>query len=283
MGGRGASSGASGGGGSIAAGLNANKNQAGYQKGSWNTLQGVHMPGWDDDANPAIQKWQGQTEDKAARFLAKNHNDYQFVPDPNDPKGGGTYIDPNTGQPIDTSGYNFYQGDFQRFSLATGLNAKPVVVDEKTFDSIMQQTGGQVLYRGEASQAQCDRFMYADMAHTGVGSFGDGYYFSQDASVANQYAQNKGGSNGRVMKMALLPSARITDLQAVDAGINSSSSRLSGALLKQGRSAVFRYQNEGQAQMAIRQGYNTVTVSYDYHYSVTRGVFLVCDKTRHKW
>ena len=284
MGGRGASSGASGGGGGIVAGLNANKNQAGYQNGSWNTLQGVHMPGWDDNANPAIQKWQGQTDDKAARFLAKNHNDYQFVPDPNDPSGrSGGYIDPKTGEAIDTSGFNFYQGDFQRFSLATGMNSKPMVVDEKTFDAIQQQTGAQVLYRGEASQSQCDRFMNADYSHTGVGSFGDGYYFSQEAWVANDYADDKGGRNGRVMKMMLMPSARITNYNSVNSAIAGTSANLKSALLKQGNSAMSAYNNEGQAQMAIKQGYNVVTVSSDYHYAVDRGCFIVCKKTKHSW
>lgn len=231
------------------------------------SLKGVYEPGYDADGNQAVTKWQGQTEDKATRFLAKVHNDIDY----------NNYPD----------GYGFYEGDYQKFSLALGLNAKPQVMPDAQFDKMVAQYGLQTIYRGEAGQAQVDRFMNADYSHTGVGSYGDGFYFSDRASTANDYADYKGGKNGRVMKMALSPTARIITYDALRREMAKAGYAFQSALHKQGHSATSSYLNEGEAQFAIKLGYNVVSncgfMGSDYHYALTRDAFIVSDKVKHKW
>lgn len=266
MGGRGAGSGRGGGGG----GLNAGYQATAGQRNSYGRLQGVYQPGYDNNGNPAVQKWQGQTEDKASRFLARVHNTVDY----ND------YDD----------GYGFYEGDYQKFSLALGTNDKATVVPDAQFDKIVQANNLQVVYRGEASQRQVDRFMNAEYSHTGVGSYGDGFYFSDNASTANGYASMKGGSGGRVLKMALSPNARVISYSDLQARMAQAGAGLRSALAKQGMSARAggsSYLNEGEAQYALKLGYNVVAeVGYggsDYHYALTRDAFIVSDKVKHHW
>jgi len=267
MGGRGASSGASKSGGTIAA-LNSGYQNGPPQKDPGTGLQGVYAPGFDNNGNEQLLKWQGQDDDKSARFLAKVHNSVDL----NDPQ----YAD----------GYNYYEGDYQKFSLAMGMNDKPTVLSEAAFDKLVQQNNLQVLYRGEGGQAQADRFMYAENSHTGIGTYGDGFYFSEDKWVANNYARSKGGSAGVVEKMALSPSARIITYNQLMAKMYNSSSDLHAALNKQGKSARAggaQYLNEGEAQYALKLGYNVVTMGSGYHYACDRSAFIVCKTTKHQY
>lgn len=237
------------------------------------SLQGVYAPGWDDNGNPAVQKWQAQDPDKAAKFLAKVHNDVNY----------SNYND----------GFTFYEGDFQKFSLALGMNDKPTVLPDAQFDAMVKANNLQVVYRGEAGQSQVDRFMNADFSHTGIGSYGDGFYFSDDKGVANMYAQKKGGSNGRVFKAVLAPTARIITYDDLVSrmqkdGVYSANSgtKLGRALSKQGKSAAAgggKYLNEGEAQYAMKLGYDVVAGWGGYHYAVNRSAFIVSDKVKHHW
>lgn len=228
-------------------------------------LRGVYQEGYTDENNPQLIKWQGQTPQKSVAFMAKVHNmDYSQYKDK----------------------YGFYDGDYQKMSLALGLNKPPTVLSEKEFNAVVKANNLQVLYRGEAGQSRCDRFMTAQYGHTGVGNFGDGYYFSQFKGVANSYASSKGGSSGRVMKMALSPTAKCITYDDLMRKWNALPSSMKNALKKQGSSATSTgYGNRGQAQLALKLGYNVVTDvnGSDYHYGLTRDAFIVCETTKHHW
>ena len=239
--------------------------------GGDSTLEGVYAPGWDDGGNPQVQKWQQQDPDKAARFLAKIHNDTDYA----------DYDD----------GYGYYEGDYQKFSLTLGMDKGPTVIPDAQFDAMVKANGLQVIYRGEAGAGQVDRFMNAKYSHTGIGTYGDGFYFSDDKSVANSYAQMKGGAGGRVIKAVLSPSARIISYDDLVTrmqkdGVYGGGSPLGSALGKQGRSAAAgggTYLNEGEAQYAVKLGYNVVAGWGGYHYAVDRSAFIVSDKVKHHW
>lgn len=227
--------------------------------GQSSDLQGVYAPGFDDNGNPNVQKWQGQDDEtKAMRYLSRIHNNtnYDDYPD----------------------SYEFYEGDYQKFSLSLGMNDKPQVVSDAQFDQMVKQNNLQVLYRGEAGQTQTDRFMTSDYSHTGVGSYGDGFYFSDQEHVANNYAWTKGGSNGRIERMALAPTARIITYSALMKEYNKLSPQMQRILYKQGHSANSPYKNDGEAQLALKLGYNVVTMGDGYHYALTRNAFIVSDK-----
>ena len=256
-------------------------------KGSGVRLKGTFAPGYDANGNAALQKWQGQSDDtKAARFLAKTHNDIQMQGyDPS--TGSYTHAVGANGQTYQ-DGYNFYQGDYQNFSLALGLNAKPTVLPDSQFNALVRQQGLQVLYRGEAGQSQVDRFMNSQYSHTGVGSYGDGFYFSDNKGTANSYANLKGGSSGRVLKMALSPNARIITYNDLQTAMAKAGVKLTSALNKQGRSAQgASYWNSGEAQFALKMGYNVIAAcgsnNSDYHFALTRDAFIVSDKVKHNW
>ncbi len=277
MGGRGASSGSSSSGGGGIGVLNRgfqgiagsrNKLPGNGLNSSLGRLDGVYQPGYDNNGNPQVVKWQGQEEDKAARYLAKVHNGVDY----------NNYVD----------GYGFYEGDYQKFSLSLGMNDKPTIIPDKQFDQMVRQNNLQVVYRGEAGQGQVDRFMNADYSHTGVGSFGDGFYFSDDKGTANGYASMKGGAGGRVLKMALSPNARVITYSDLQNAMAKAGAKMQSALRRQGQSATgASYWNSGEAQFALKLGYNVISdCGYngsDYHYALTRDAFIVSDKAKHHW
>ena len=89
MGGRGAGSGGGGGYGGIAAGnvvgsgivAGAGAGNGIPKKGSKTSghdLIANFNSGFDDNGNAQVTKWQGQVDDKAARFLSKANDDYTF-------------------------------------------------------------------------------------------------------------------------------------------------------------------------------------------------------------
>lgn len=250
--------------------LNSQYQQQNKKRGSnAGSLDADYSPGYNDNNNPNLVKWQGQNDDdKAARYLARvHHTDLSQY---------------------DDNGYPFYDSDFQRFTLAQGLNAKPQVIPDAQFDQMVAQNNLQVLYRGESGQAACDRFMFADNSHTGTGSYGDGFYFSEDVQTANGYAFQKGGSNGRVIKMALSPTAKAITWTQLRQEMAKAGIPLQNALRKQGTSApMAKYHNSGEAQFALKLGYNVITdcqfYGSEYHFVLTRDAVIVSDKVKHRW
>ena len=285
MGGRGAGSGGGGGYGGIAAGNVAGSGiVAGAGAGAGNgipkkgsktsghDLIANFNSGFDDNGNAQVTKWQGQVDDKAARFLSKANDDYTFR--------NGKFYDKNGN--VISDQYGFYDGEYQKFSFAMGLNAKPQVMDDAAFDAMVRKNNLQLLYRGESGQNAADRFMNADIGHTGVGNFGDGYYFSTDKDDAIGYARYKSNYNGtgKVETMVLSPTARAIKYSDLEAKFASLSPKLRSALSAAGGSARGSgYGNSGEAQLALKLGYNVVAVDYaggrTYCYALDRSAFIV--------
>lgn len=232
------------------------------------SLQGDYSPGYTGNNNPQVLKWQGQTdEDKATKFLAKVHNTDMSQ--------------------FDDNGYPYYPGDYQKFTATLGMNAKPTVLPDAEFDKMVQQHGLQVLYRGESGQKACDRFMFADNTHTGIGSYGDGFYFTEDVYTANKYAASKGGPDGRVIKMALSPNAHCITYNDLVKQMAKEGYKLKSALHKQGVADKTHYLNDGESQWAIKNGYNVITDCMyhgsQYHLYLSRDAVICSDKVKHKW
>ena len=267
-----------------------NQTQGQRTQSNGERLEGVYKPGYDGNGNAQVQKWQGQSDDtKAARYLAGVHNNLKMQ----NPNGNAfmEVYDAKTGQTF-SDGYGFYQGDFQNFTLSLGLNDKPTVMSDAAFNRMVKSNNLQVVYRGDTGDSQIDRFMNSTYTHTGVGSFGDGFYFSDSKATANSYAGDKAWkatgdrTNGRVLKMALSPNARIISYTDLEAAMVKAGVPLKSALTKQGRSAQgASYWNEGQAQFALKMGYNVIAgcgwAGSDYHYALTRDAFVVSDKVIH--
>lgn len=289
MGGRGASAGLRGGGGG-GGGLGAMFGNAGQpqqqppqnqpqqqqpkrgQKVSDHDLIAEYSPGFDDNGNPQVTKWQQQAdENKAARFLSKVNDDYTYR--------NGKFVDSNGN--VISDKYGFYDGEYQKFTMALGLNAKPQVMDDKAFDAMVAKNNLQLLYRGESGQNAADRFYDADISHTGVGNYGDGSYFSTRKSDAIGYAQEKShySGTGKVETMVLSPTAHAIKYSELHKIYNSLSPRLRSALDKAGSSAYNSgYGNKGEAQLALRLGYNVVACDdwgRTYCYALDRSAFIV--------
>lgn len=225
-----------------------------------------------DHGNPELIKFQQQEDDKTGSFLSKVWNTTDF----------GDYDD----------GYGYFDNSFQKLVLQLGLNAKPTVVSEADFNAYVQQTGAEVKYRGVSGQDAVDRFRDADHNHTGSGRYGDGHYFSNSRSVAENYArsaaQDKYMRDGtkpapRVMKMALSPTARVIDYSTLQRKMAQLSPKLQRSLSKAGSIGQNSFgPNSGEAQLALKLGYNCIRVSSgpgSYEIGLTRDAFIVSRKT----
>lgn len=225
---------------------------------------------WDDDGNPQLVKYQGQDEDKLARYLAKVWNQTDL----NDPQ----YAD----------GYDYYDNSLQKLVLAMGLNKGPQVLSEADFDAYVQQTGAEVKYRGVSGKDAADRFMNATNNHVGNGVYGDGHYFTNNFSTAESYGRHAASGKGKppssrvVLRMALSPKARVIDYGTLQAAMRNAGVNLSRALGKAGSAGTRTYgPNDGEAQFAMRMGYNVIQVSggyNSYEYALTRDAFVVSKK-----
>lgn len=229
--------------------------QNGYGHKNYGTMQGDY----DGGGNPELKKWQAQSDDsKAGSYLSKISRD----------------IDVNSSQYAD--GYQFYDNPYQKMVLAQGLNQPATLLNNKDFNTYVKQTGAEVMYRGVSGQSAKDRMMYAKNSHTGNGVYGDGYYFTPDKSVAKSYA----GSGGKIIKMALAPTARViqyNDLQNKMAQLGNS--KLARALGKAGRNAGSTGSrtfgsNSGEMQYALKLGYNVIQ-NGNYLVAGTRDAFVI--------
>ena len=169
-----------------------------------------------------------------------------------------------------------------------GLNKGPQVLSEADFDQYVQQTGAEVKYRGVSGTEAADRFMNATNNHVGNGVYGDGHYFTNDYSTADRYgrkaARQKGNSPSSrvVLRMALSPKARVIDYGALQTAMRRAGAKLSTALNRAGSAGTRTYgPNEGEAQFAMRMGYNVIQVAGgqgSYEYALTRDAFVVSKK-----
>lgn len=225
---------------------------------------------YDAGGNPDLIKYQGQDDDKTARFLAKvwNQTDLSQFQD----------------------GYSFYNNSFQKLVLNLGLNAGPTVMDDKDFQDYVKQTGAEVKYRGVSGKDAADRFLFAQFNHVGSGAYGDGHYFSNGFSTAESYGRsaaiNKGNppSSRKVLQMALSPKASVIDYSTLRSMMYGASSKLQSGLKTAGSKGDNSYgPNQGEAQYALKMGYNVIRVSNyagsgSYEYGLTRDAFVVSKK-----
>lgn len=249
MGGRGASSGSGGGGGygghGTLAGLigamkNAQQNSSGAGSGtnSFHAGEGNSNGDYTDNNNPALLKWQGQSDTtKAGRYLAKL----------------GKMQTPAQ----DAEGYAYHQSAFQNMVIDQKLNA-PVYakLNASDFNTYCQQNGLTPIYRGWAGgMGSRQRFENAAASHTGTGIYGEGYYFGS-ASTARGYG-------GNTTVAALSPAARVVDLDILRSEISRSG--ISTQLSRSGYTASSNYgSNNGEAQMALKLGYNVIRTDWSY-------------------
>lgn len=250
MGGRGSGSGSGGGGygghGTLQGLISAYQNQGqGNGSGTGNGTNYFHAGegnstgDYTDNNNPALVKWQNQTDDvKAARYLAKLGK--QQTP------------------AQDAEGYAYHQSAFQNMVIDQNLNA-PVYakLSATDFNQYCQQNGLTPIYRGWAGGAASRaRFENAAMSHTGAGIYGEGYYFGDKATAS-------GYSGGAMTVGALSPNARVIDLDVVRSRIASSG--ISTQLNRSGNTASSSYgNNQGEAQMALKMGYNVIRTDWSY-------------------
>ena len=94
-----------------------------------------------------------------------------------------------------------------------GFDAKPTTVSDSEFDRIVQERGAEVFYRGvkgadDLSAADIHGQFRDGEYESGYGIFGNGFYMTPDASVAERYADGTPGSVGR---FALDEGARVID------------------------------------------------------------------------
>lgn len=192
-----------------------------------------------DNNNPALVKWQQQSDDtKTAKYLAK--------------------IGKQATPAMDAEGYAYHQSAYQNMVIDQNLNA-PVYakLDSKSFDAYCAANNLTPIYRGWAGgTASKARFEDAAMSHTGTGMYGEGYYFG-DKGTASGY------SSGAVTKAALSPNARVVDLDVVQKAIQSSGAQK--AFVKSGHAQTGSFSpSSGEAQMALKMGYNVIRSSWSY-------------------
>lgn len=249
MGGRGSKSGLSAGGGYggygslqslIQAMQQATANNTGAGNGSnvFHWGEGNSTPDYTDDNNPALVKWQNQTDDtKVAAYLAKL----------------GKAATPAQ----DAEGYTYYQSAFQNMVIDQNLNA-PVFakLSATDFAQYCQQNGLTPIYRGWSGTPSRSRFENAAASHTGTGMYGEGYYFG-DRSTAGNYGST-------VTVGALSPKARVVDLSVVTRALSSQSPRTQAAFAHSGKTGSYFSDNSGEAQMALKMGYNVIRTDWSY-------------------
>lgn len=252
MGGRGGKSGLSPGGGYggfgtlqglIGAMQEAQQQNSGAGNGGnlFNAGEGNSNPDYNDNGNPQLVKWQNQTdENKMAAFLAKMGK--QQTP------------------AQDAEGYAYYQSAFQNMVIQMGLNA-PVFakLSKSDFDKYVAANGLTPIYRGwQGGKASKDRFENAAMSHTGTGMYGEGFYFGS-ASTASGY------SGGALTKAALSPNARVVDLNTVRGALSGLGGKVQSAFSHSGHVPGSSFQpNHGEAQMALKMGYNVIRTDWSY-------------------
>lgn len=223
-------------------------------------LKGDFTPGYTNNDNPQLLKWQSQEPDKAARFLGRIHNKM----DVND------YQDKHP----------FYDFDGQKFTLALNLNDKPTIMKDADFEQMVRDNNLQVLYRGDSGQEAVDRMMNDTYYHPGTGYYGDGLYFSEEESTANSYAWAKGGTDGRYTKFTLSPNAHVISYSDLTAKMNAYyGTSFYNALHRAGQTSYMG--NEGEAMFALRLGYNVIEIHRGKHVALTRDALVMSDKVYH--
>lgn len=201
--------------------------------------EGNSSPGYTDNNNPALLKWQNQTDGKkVVRYLNRLIN---------------------TQTPAqDAEGYRYHQSPFQNMVIDQNLNAPAYAkLSSSDFDAYCKANNLTPIYRGWSGAESRDRFMNAATSHTGTGVFGEGYYFG-DKITAQSYA----GPRGAMTAAALSPNARVVDHQVLKNMLQHS--RLKGQFKRSGVTPGPYMNNHGEAQAALKRGYNVIRTPWSY-------------------
>ncbi len=221
---------------------------------STNGPQWMYQGDYTDDNNPALIQYQQKDDDKTANFLA----------------GTDKNVDLNSSAYAD--GYGYHDIPLNKLLLRLGVGKGATVLSDADFNKYVQQSGQTVMYRGWSNKGSADRFVNAQNNHVGNGRYGDGYYFTPDKHVANMYS-----GNGTVTKMALSPKARVISYQDLLSKMSQASGKLQRSLYKAGTGGSGRTygSNRGEAQYALKLGYNVIDVGGGYLYGITNDAFVV--------
>lgn len=223
-------------------------------------LQGNFNPGYTNNDNQQLLKWQEADEQKATRFLGRIHNKVDL----------DDYTDKHP----------FYDFDMQKFTLSVGLNDKPRIMKDADFEQMVRDNNLQTLYRGDSGQDAVDRLLDDNYYHPGTGYYGDGMYFSEDESVANKYAYDKGGTDGRYTKFVLSPDAHVIQYSDLVSRMNAHyGTRYYDALSRAGQTSYLS--NDGEALYALKLGYNVIEIHRGKHVALTRDALIFSDKVYH--
>lgn len=201
--------------------------------------EGNSTPDFTDGNNPALMKWQGQTDEtKIARYLSKL----------------GKAATPAQ----DAEGYAYHQSPFQNMVIDQNLNKGVYAkLSPAAFNAYVQQNGLTPIYRGWASGVGSkQRFEDAAASHPGAGMYGEGYYFG-DRGTARSYG-------AATTVAALSPNARVVDIDVVQRSLGSMGSNTQKAFGHSGRTGSSFSNNSGEAQMALKMGYNVIRTSWSY-------------------
>lgn len=214
---------------------------------------------YNDDGNQNLIKYQGQDDDKTGNFLHGTENNINF----------SDYDD----------GYEYHDIPLNKLLLRLGIKGKPTELSDADFDKYIQQTGQQEFYRGWSSKSSADRMLDAKNNHVGNGRYGDGYYFTPDYGTAQSYASF---GSGVVQRVALSPKARVISLSRLRQQMRGMSSKLQSSLNHTGNGGSGRTYsgNRGEAQAALKLGYNVIDVGSGFYVAVTRDAFVVSRRYR---
>ena len=204
--------------------------------GGFHAGEGNNTPDYNNYGNPATVKYQSQTDPaKTGRYLARL----------------GKQATPAQ----DAEGYGYYQSAFQNMVIDQNLNA-PVYakLGRNEFAKYCQQNGLEPIYRGWSGDASKARFENAAASHTGAGMYGEGFYFG-DKQTASNYGST-------MTQAALSPMARVVDLSTVRDAIAKSG--YSTQLAYSGKTSSGFGNNQGEAQMALKMGYNVIRTGWSY-------------------
>ena len=226
--------------------------QAKNRTGGGGSIDWENGEPYTDDNNPNLLKYQGQEDDKTANFLASTDRTIDL----NDPK----YAD----------GYSYHDIPLNKLLLRLDITKGPTVLNSADFKAYCAATGQTPMYRGWSGQAAVDRFMNATHNHVGNGVYGDGYYFTPDRYTAQSYGS-------KVTELALSPNARVISYSDLRAAMSKASPRLQSALSKAGNYGSGRTYggNDGEAQFALKMGYNVVDHGHGYLYGITADAFVI--------
>lgn len=157
--------------------------------------------------------------------------------------------------------------DFQRFVYDAGVNDRPQVVDQATFDALpgttMYRTVNSVYDRATDVGMSADQIaaqtMQSSLSRIGNGVYGDGFYFADSASASHMYGSRRGDvKRTAVMQAKLSPTANVVSYSQIMAQYMrdpSSSKRGIGS-------------NSGLSMFALRKGYNVIDVGRNGYYNV---------------